>query len=145
MKTYKNILILFTFLLLFTGCSSTNFARISMNDYPPKHESVEIPIFAGDSDTIYERIGVIFVYGEKSLTRELINYRLREQAKKIGADAIIFARYDNIDPYKYFKAYGSAYVDFEWAKKSGSGVWIMRGVPIGAGLVIINKTSKKLR
>ena len=70
----------------------TNFARISNNEYPPKSESVVIPISSGDSDLVYERIGVVFVFGENTLTQKMINKRMRDQAVKVGADAIIFAQ-----------------------------------------------------
>ncbi|ODS30844.1 MAG: hypothetical protein SCARUB_04054 [Candidatus Scalindua rubra] len=144
MNTHKHKLIFLTLMLFFVGCTSTNFARMSMNKYPTKSESVEIPILSGDSDLVYERIGVVFVYGEKTLTKELINDRLEDQARKVGADAIIFAKYRNIEPSEYFESYGSAFVDFEWAKKQGTGSWLMKGKPVGAGLAISYKPSKKL-
>ncbi len=115
-----------------------------MNKYPSRGESVDIPVSSGDSDSIYERIGVIFVYGEKSLSKELINIRLKKQAKEVGADAIIFTKYGEIEPSKYFKSYGSAYVDFEQAKKQGSGGWMIKRKPVGAGLAIRYKTYNKL-
>jgi hypothetical protein len=143
-NTHKHVLVFILFLLLLAGCSSTNFARITMNKYPPRSESVDIPVLSGDSDLIYERIGVVFTYGDKSLTRELINVKLKKQAKEVGADAIIFTRYGEIEPSKYFKSYGSSYVDFERAKKRGSGSWMIKRKPVGAGLAIRYKTQKKL-
>lgn len=136
--------LLITLLLLSVGCTSANFAKISMNEYPGKSESVVTPISSGDSDQVYERIGVIFVYGAKTVTRELIDDRLRDQARKIGADAVIFARYKDIKASDYFKSYGSAFVDFNWSKKNGSGNWFMRGNPAGAGLAISYKVSTTL-
>jgi len=135
----KYILILLTLVLLSVGCTSTNFAKISTNEYLPKSESVVLPVFSGDSDQMYERIGVVFVYGGDSLTKEQINDSLRDQAGKVGADAIIFAKYKDIEPSGYFESFGSAFVDFDWAKKHGTGSWLMKGEPAGAGLAISYK------
>ena len=139
MRIYKYVLILF----LLVGCTSTNFARISSNEHPPKSESVVIPILSGGSDLIYERIGVAFVFGNDTLTEEMINKLMRDQAVQVGADAIIFAKYKDIESARYFESYGSAFVDFDWAKKQGTGNWLMKGKPVGAGLAVIYKTSQE--
>jgi hypothetical protein len=139
---HKNVLIIITLVLLSVGCTSTNFAKISTNEYLPKSESAVLPIFSGDSDLIYERIGVVFVYGGDTLTKEQINDSLRDQAGKVGADAIIFAKYKDIEPSGYYESFGSAFVDFDWAKKHGTGSWLMKGKPVGAGLAISYKYSK---
>jgi len=136
---HKYILILIAFVFLSIGCTSTNFAKISINEYLPKSESVVLPISSGDSDQMYERIGVVFVYGGDSLTKEQINDSLRDQAGEVGADAIIFAKYKDIEPSGYFESFGSAFVDFDWAKKHGTGSWLMKGKPVGAGLAISYK------
>ena len=141
MEIHKYVLMLFLLVLFSVGCAGTNFARISNNEYLPKSESVVIPISSGDSDLVYERIGVVFVFGENTLTQKMINKRMRDQAVKVGADAIIFAKYKDIEPTRYFESYGSAFVGFDWAKKQGTGNWWMKGKPIGAGLVIIYSTS----
>ena len=139
MRIYKYVLILF----LLVGCTSTNFARISSNEHPPKSESVVIPILSGGSDLIYERIGVAFVFGNDTLTEEMINKLMSDQAVQVGADAIIFAKYKDIESARYFESYGSAFVDFDWAKKQGTGNWLMKGKPVGAGLAVIYKTSQE--
>ena len=139
MNFHKNVLIIITLVLLSVGCTSTNFAKISTNEYLPKSESVVLPVFSGDSDQMYERIGVVFVYGGDTLTKEQINDSLRDQAGKVGADAIIFAKYKDIEPSGYFESFGSAFVDFDWAKKHGTGSWLMKGEPAGAGLAISYK------
>jgi hypothetical protein len=72
----------------------------------------------------------------------MINKSMRDQAVKVGADAIIFARYKNIESAGYFESYGSAFVDFDWAKKQGTGNWLMKGKPVGAGLAISYKISQ---
>ena len=142
MKIHNYVLI-FSLLILFSvGCASTNFARISNNERPPKSESVVIPISSGGSDLVYERIGVVFVFGKNTLTKKMIDKSIRDQAVKVGADAIIFARYKNIESAGYFESYGSAFVDFDWAKKQGTGNWLMKGKPVGAGLAISYKTSQ---
>jgi len=141
MKINKYVPILFLIVLFSVGCAGTNFARISNNEYPPKSESVVIPISSVDSDLVYERIGVVFVFGENTLTQKMISKRMRDQAVKVGADAIIFAKYKDIEATRYFESYGSAFVGFDWAKKQGTGNWWMKGKPIGAGLVIIYSTS----
>ena len=139
MRIHNYVLILF----LLVGCTSTNFARISSNEHPPKSESVVIPILSGGSDLIYERIGVAFVFGNDTLTEEMINKLMRDQAVQVGADAIIFAKYKDIESARYFESYGSAFVDFDWAKKQGTGNWLMKGKPVGAGLAVIYKTSQE--
>ncbi len=143
MKIHKYVLILFLLVLYSVGCTSTNFARISSNEHPPKSESVVVPISSGGSDSIYERIGVVFVFGNDTLTKEMINKRMRDHAVQIGADAIIFAKYKDIESARYFESYGSAFVDFDWAKKQGTGNWLMKGKPVGAGLAVSYKTSQK--
>ena len=142
MNFHKNVLIIITLVLLSVGCTSTNFAKISTNEYLPKSESAVLPIFSGDSDLIYERIGVVFVYGGDTLTKEQINDSLRDQAGKVGADAIILAKYKDIEPSGYYESFGSAFVDFDWAKKHGTGSWLMKGKLVGAGLAISYKDSK---
>jgi hypothetical protein len=139
MRIHNYVLILF----LLVGCTSTNFARISSNEHPPKSESVVIPILSGGSDLIYERIGVAFVFGNDTLTEEMINKLMSDQAVQEGADAIIFAKYKDIESARYFESYGSAFVDFDWAKKQGTGNWLMKGKPVGAGLAVIYKTSQE--
>lgn len=143
MNLQKRVLILITLVFFSIGCTSTNFAKISINEYLPKSESVVLPVLSGDSDLIYERIGVVFVYGADTLTNEQINDSLRDQAGKVGADAIIFAKYKDIEPSGYFESFGSAFVEFDWAKKHGTGSWLMKGKPVGAGLAISYKDSKK--
>ncbi len=143
MKIHGHVLILFLLILLSVGCTSTNFARISSNEHSPKSESVVVPISSGGSDSIYERIGVVFVFGDDTLTEEMINKLMRDQAVQVGADAIIFARYKDIESARYFESYGSAFVDFDWAKKQGTGNWLMKGKPAGAGLAVRYKTSQK--
>ena len=143
MNSQKRVLILITLVLFSIGCTSTNFAKISTNEYVPKSKNVVLPISSGDSDLIYERIGVVFVYGGVPLTKEQINDSLRDQAGKVGADAIIFAKYKDIEPSGYFESFGSAFVDFDWAKEHGTGSWLMKGKPVGAGLAISYKDSKK--
>ncbi len=134
---------LFLFIFFSVGCTSTNFARISGNEYPPRSESVVIPILSGDSDLVYERIGVIFIFENDTLTEKMINKRMRDQAIQVGADAIIFARYKDLESASYFESYGSAFVDFDWAKKQGTGSWLMKGKPVGAGLAVSYKSSQK--
>ncbi len=143
MKIHKYVLILFLLVLPSVGCTSTNFARISKNEHLPKSESVVIPISSGDSDLVYERIEVAFVFGNDTLTKEMINKRMKDQAVQVGADAIIFARYKDIETARYFESYGSAFIDFDWAKKQGTGNWLMKGKPVGAGLAVSYKTSQK--
>jgi len=140
MKIHKYVLILFLLVFYSVGCTSTNFARISSNRHLPKSESVVIPISSGDSGQVYERIGVTFVFGNDTLTKEMINKCLRDQAVQVGADAIIFAKYKDIETDRYFESYGSAFVDFDWAKKQGTGNWLMKGAPVGAGLAISYKS-----
>ena len=142
MKT-RNYVLIFSLLTLFSvGCVSTNFARISNNEHFPKSESVVIPILSGGSDLVYERIGVVYVFGKDTLTKKMIDKSMRDQAVKVGADAIIYSKYKDIESARYFGSYGSAFVDFDWAKKQGTGNWLMKGDPIGAGLAISYNTSQ---
>ncbi len=136
MEIHKYVLIIFLLVLFSVGCTSTNFARISNNEHPPKSESIVLPISSENSGLVYERIGVVFVFGKNTLTKKMINKSMRDQAVKVGADAIIFAKYKGIESARYFESYGSAFVDFDWAKKQGTGNWLMKGEPVGAGLAI---------
>lgn len=65
MNFQKHVLLLITLVFFPIGCTSANFAKISINEYLPKSESAVLPVLTGDSDLIYERIGVVFVYGGK--------------------------------------------------------------------------------
>ncbi|MCP4252436.1 MAG: hypothetical protein GY775_03310 [Candidatus Scalindua sp.] len=142
MRTHKYILTLLLLVFFPVGCTSTNFARISDNEHLPKSESIVVPISLGGAESIYERIGVVFVFGNDTLTKEMINKRMRDQAVQVGADAIIFVKYKDIESARYFESYGSAFVDFDWAKKQGTGNWLMKGKPVGAGLAVSYKTSQ---
>lgn len=142
MKTHKYVVVLFLLAFFSVGCTSTNFARISSNKHLPRSDSVVISISSGGSDLVYERIGVIFVFGKDTLTKKMIDKSIRDQAVKVGADAIIFAKYKDIDSTRYFESYGSAFVDFDWAKRQGTGNWLMKGKPIGAGLAVSYKASQ---
>ncbi len=143
MKINKFVQTLFLLVLFSVGCTSTNFARISNNKYPPKSGSFVVPISSEGPDRIYERIGVAFVFGNDTLTERMINKLMRKQAAQVGADAIIFARYKSIESARYFESYGSAFIDFDWAKEQGTGSWLMKGNPVGAGLAVSYKTSQK--
>ncbi len=61
MNIQKRVLILITLVSFSIGCTSANFAKISINEYLPKGESEVLPIYSGDSNLIYERIRVVFV------------------------------------------------------------------------------------
>jgi hypothetical protein len=142
MKLHNYVLVFLLLALFSVGCASTNFARISDNEHIPKSESIVIPISSGDSDFVYERIGVVFVFGKETLTKKMIDKSMRDQAVKVGADAVIFSKYKDIESARYFESYGSAFVDFDWAKKQGTGNWLMKGKPVGAGLAVSYKTSQ---
>lgn len=63
----------------------------------------QIQIFEGDvTDKPYKSLGEVSVTVNKSTlfnadpTREMVNQRLRQQAAKLGADAVIQARYGTV-------------------------------------------------
>lgn len=96
------------FLLSLTGCVYTNGEAVpnaaaptaqEMAAQPPKNASM-IVISEGDvSNQAYTHIGKVSAYGRmitlesSQPTREDVNEALREEASKIGADAVIFVTY----------------------------------------------------
>jgi len=93
-------------LLLLGGCadgwSTSNVARTAE---PPRaaRSAAEIEIFEGDvADRPYKSLGDVSVTVNKTTvfnadpTREMVNQRLRNEAAKLGADAVIQVRYGTV-------------------------------------------------
>ena len=80
--------------LISTGCQTTaEFAPLSEKVYPPLPVEATIQLTTGDLTETYEELAVITVWADRSWwtpnVLERLNERLREQARALGADAVI--------------------------------------------------------
>ena len=88
---------------LVTGCGSgVQFVRQDITEYPPKSEDAEIKIFDGGVMTPHVVIGTMKAgkevkasFGEGSTYDEVLE-SMKKHARKIGADALINVRLENI-------------------------------------------------
>lgn len=86
------VLLAFTFI---AGCKSINteVAPLSEQVYDPLSADIPVQLTTGDLSKTYEELAVVTVWANRSLkTRnvlERLNELLREQARSLGADAVV--------------------------------------------------------
>jgi len=91
----KEILALLLWLLL-SGCTNTrvNYGSFISQNLPPKGNNAEIILITKDSDKPYREIGIISIVGaNKNTTYDELNEKMKEKARKVGADAVINIEY----------------------------------------------------
>ena len=79
-----------------SGCAAGRNDFVLLNpgtrfDARPANAAVTLTV--GDSDRSYQEIGVIHVSGVSREGYDRLNEKLREEARRVGADAVIFVRY----------------------------------------------------
>ena len=103
--------------LAFSGCATWSTSDVQVPSMAPSTVAApasaptartpttvdKVPLFEGDvSDRAYEAIGDITVTVNKTTifhpnpTREMVTERLKEEAAKLGADAVIHVRYGTV-------------------------------------------------
>jgi len=91
----KKWFVLICMLMVSFGCARTraDFAPLSIDSSTSKTGG-DILLTTGDLDQPYEELGVIFVKGRCARYKKIVE-RLRAEAKKIGADAVIKIEFGN--------------------------------------------------
>jgi len=76
--------------LLLAGCATTFMSYVDQK-YPPKSKTYKMPVFEGDIDRPYKKIGMIETVEYFEMTSAL--KMLKKYARECGADAVINVRY----------------------------------------------------
>jgi len=79
-----------------SGCAAgrNDFVRLNPGTrFDARPASTPIVLSVGDLNRPYQEIGVIHVSGVSRQGYEELNEKLREEARRVGADAVIFVRY----------------------------------------------------
>jgi hypothetical protein len=61
--------------------------------FQPRPANAPVVLTVGDLDRTYQEIGVIHVSGVSRQGYERLNIKMRDKAREVGADAIIFVHY----------------------------------------------------
>lgn len=103
---FKNIGFTIVALFVFTGCSTWSTSNVQMAKTTKVQEVTvkdKIIITEGDiTDKKYKTLAELEVDVNKTTifhkdpTKEAVNEKLKEEASKIGADAVIFVRYGTV-------------------------------------------------
>lgn len=86
----KKYLLFFCLTIIFTGCARTmtDFAPFT-SDGVSSPKGGEMILTTGDIDRPYKELGIIVVRGHRRASGEKMMQSLREEAKQVGADAVI--------------------------------------------------------
>lgn len=79
-----------------SGCAAgrTDFIRLNPGTrYDARPADAAVLITVGDLDRPYQEIGVLHISGLSRQGYDLLNDKLRERARQVGADTVIFVRY----------------------------------------------------
>ncbi|MCE9581098.1 MAG: hypothetical protein K8T20_01140 [Planctomycetes bacterium] len=78
------------------GCVSSRQEHLSSNRYPPKPENFPIQFFDTEADVKrpFEKIARIYINGTEDASWQAMSERIKEDARKLGADAVILGRED---------------------------------------------------
>jgi hypothetical protein len=79
--------------LVITACARTKgeFVKLSADIYPPKSKAQEVLLTQGDINKPYKEIGLVKAKGNKFSSEDECLEKVRQIAKKAGADAVIKA------------------------------------------------------
>lgn len=120
MKKFKKMGLLVVMVFLFAGCSTWSTSKVQMAKGKIVQETTlkdKVIITEGDiSDKKYSILAELNVdihkttLGHKDPTKIQVNEKLKEEAAKIGADAVIFVRYGTV---------GISF--FSWGSLNGKG------------------------
>jgi len=92
---------LFLFQLVFiiflsTGCAAgrSDFARMNPSvHYPPKSANEIVHMTTMGSERSYEEIGFLHISAKKRDGYDMLQEKLRMEARRVGADAVIYVTY----------------------------------------------------
>ena len=79
-----------------SGCAAGRNDFVLLNpgtQYDARQANAPVTFTVGDSDRPYQEIGVIHVSGVSREGYDQLNEKLRDEARRVGADAVIFVRY----------------------------------------------------
>ena len=79
-----------------SGCAAgrTDFVRLNTGTgFEARPADAQVILTVGDLDRPYQEIGVIHLSGVSREGYERLNEKLRDEARRAGADAVIFMRY----------------------------------------------------
>ena len=83
-------------ILSVAGCAAGRNDVVLLNagtHFPPRAEDAGVLLTVGDLGHPYQEIGVIHVSGMSREGYEQLNEKLRAEARRAGADAVVFVRY----------------------------------------------------
>lgn len=83
-------------LLALAGCAVGRTDVVLLNPgtrYPSRSEEAPVLLTVGDLDRPYQEIGVIHVSGISREGYGRLNEKLRAEAQRVGADAVIYVHY----------------------------------------------------
>lgn len=89
--------ICFAGLLAVTGCALARNDFIQLNpgtSLPARDADAPVVLTVGDLDRPYQELGVLHLSGYSREGYDRLNDRLREKARQVGADSVIFVRYE---------------------------------------------------
>jgi hypothetical protein len=90
--------------LTLAGCAAGRNDFVSLNAGTvfralPDHAPVVLTV--GDLDRSYQEIGVIHVSGISREGYDKLSEKLREEARRVGADAVVFVRYGTENAFSF--------------------------------------------
>ncbi|MBI4004074.1 MAG: hypothetical protein HY353_03550 [Candidatus Omnitrophica bacterium] len=84
------------------GCAAgrSDFILLNPGTHPePLAESAPVLLTVGDLNGPYQEVGVIHVSGVSREGYEGLSEKMREEARRMGADAIIYVRYGTVNAF----------------------------------------------
>jgi hypothetical protein len=82
--------------LVLAGCAAgrNDFVRLNpATAFKPLPEDAAVLLTVGDLDRPYQEVGIIHVSGISRDGYDKLSEKLRSEARRVGADAVIFVRY----------------------------------------------------
>ena len=86
------------------GCAAGRNDVVLLNaatHFPSRPENAAVLLTVGDLGRPYQEIGVIHVSGMSREGYEQLNEKLRAEARRVGADAVIFVRYGTENAFSF--------------------------------------------
>ena len=94
----RAILVSVLVLLVSSACSQTAVFRLTTTEYVPTPPTANILLITGDVDREYEEIAILKIFQSTAYSDTLQRFpdALREEARKLGADAVIRIQLDDL-------------------------------------------------
>ena len=87
----KYVLLLIVFLI--NGCAYVSVEKIFDDDLPKKEKNADILLLEGDLNRNYKPIAFVTLIGSLVTKKKQIEKKMKNEARKIGGDAVIFVTY----------------------------------------------------